>query len=271
MAVDIWPVGTAQSADGAGIDIPVQDAPFAGAFLVVDMVFFSSLPGSMEVVAAGVNLEPMGLWSREPDIAIQRWGAVLPNGVTDAIHVNIATPADPFACVAFAINADDFQRNAATPVGDPVQSSGIDNPVELTPQWTTPPGTNIVTLATLGLVDYTAGVWNGMTDSGNVTDKLYSGHSEQAGSFDIAMNNAAPTSGNAVWLLVVGALAITRGPLTDEVRIRGQDNAWHSITSAAGPGQIRGTDGQWYDLSGADRTDVRIRGPQEWYSLNSAE
>lgn len=52
-----------------------------------------------------------------------------------------------------------------------------------------------------------------------------------------------------------------------EVRIRGDDNAWHSITRPDGVAKIRGTEDQWYDVTGPSPADVRIRGASQWYGL----
>lgn len=268
MAADIESLGTAESPTGASVDIPIQGASFPGEFIIVDIAFFALAPASIEVSAAGTILKPMGVWSREPDIAIQRFGATVPVSISDAIHVTVDTPADPFVCVAYSLNGN-FQRNVATFVEPAKQSDGVANPVKFNPIWITPSGTDTV-ITTLALSHYTAGVWDGMTDINNVVDQLYAGHSEQGGNFNIEMNNAAPKDGNAVWLMVVSALAIHEGPLVEPVRVRGQDNAWHSITSPDGPAKIRGTDAQWHDLAGADAVDARVRGASQWYSLNPA-
>lgn len=267
MEIDFQDLGTAESPNGASVDIPVHGTAFPGAYIFVDIAFFASLPASLQVTVVGTTLKSMGLWSREPDIAIQRFGGVLPSALTPflgPIHVTVDTPASRFVCIAYSVNAD-FQRNVVTYVEAAKTSSGTDNPVKFNPLWFTPSGTNTV-VTTLALSHYTAGVWTSMTNIIDVIDQLYAGHSEQGGNYPIEMHNAGPTDGNAVWLMVVSAFAIHEGPLVEPVRVRGQDNAWHEVTSPANPAKVYGTDDQWHDLSA---TDARVRGgAQDWYSLN---
>lgn len=268
MEIDFTDLGTAKSPNGASVDIPIHGDAFPGAFVFVDIAFFARVPTSIKVSATGTNLKSMGVWSREPDIVIQRFGAVVPGGVSsdNPIHVTVDTAVDPFVCVAYSLNAN-FQRNVATFVEPAKTSSGVTNPVKFNPIWISPSGTDTV-ITTLALSHYSVGgVWDGMTGIINIADQLYAGHSEQGGNYPIEMQHTAPKDGNAVWLMVVSAFAVHQGALVDPVRVRGQDNAWRSVTTPAGPAKIRGRDGQWHDLGA---TDVRVRGAQEWYSLNAS-
>lgn len=52
------------------------------------------------------------------------------------------------------------------------------------------------------------------------------------------------------------------------VRIRGQDNTWHSITTPDGPPKVRGNANQWHDLTGGSAVPARLRGASGWYDLN---